>query len=104
MPEPAGAAGAPEAAGLPDDVVRAVCRHMDDDHADAALRIVQVLGGEPAADRVQTVGVDTTSISFLAHTGETTTPVTVAFSQPAADRTAVRLAVVALSERAQRGG
>jgi len=77
---------------------------MDDDHADAALRIVQVLGGAPGADRVQTVGVDTTSISFLAHTGEATTPVTVAFSEPAADRTAVRLAVMALSERAQRDG
>ena len=91
-----------EAAAFPADVVQAVCHHMDTDHAVAALRIVRVLGGLPEADRVQTVGVDATSITFLAHVGDATTPVTVAFSEPAADRTALRLAVVALSERSER--
>ena len=90
-----------EGTAFPADVVQAVCHHMDTDHAAAALLIVQVLGGLPDADRVETVGVDATSISFRAHVGDATTPVKVAFSEPATDRTALRLAVVALSERAE---
>ena len=85
---------------FPEDVVQAVCHHMDTDHAEAALAIVRTLGGLPGAERVQTVAVDERSISFLAHTGDAVTPVDVAFAQPATDRTGLRLAVVELSERA----
>ena len=88
---------------FPEDVVQAVCHHMDTDHAEAALAIVRTLGGLPAAERVQTVAVDERSISFLAHIGEAVTPVDVAFAQTANDRSALRLAVVELSERASGG-
>ncbi len=85
---------------FPDDVVQAVVTHMNDDHAAAALAIVRVLGGVPQAERVETVGVDDRSISFLAHHGGATTPVTVPFAEPATDRAGLRAAVVELSSRA----
>ena len=85
---------------FPDDVVAAVCRHMDDDHADDALLIVRRLGGRPDATSARTTSVDGLGIDFLARTPEGELPVRVPFAEPARERADLRLAVVALHRRA----
>ncbi len=88
------------ASTFPPDVVEAVCRHMNDDHADDALLICRVLGGQPDAERVVTHGLDSEAMHFTAWTGETRTEVSVPFDEPVLDRPQVRLAVVRMHERA----
>lgn len=85
---------------FPPDVVEAVCRHMNDDHADDALLICRVLGGQPGAERVVTHGLDSEAMHFTAWTGETPTEVSVPFEEPVLERPQVRLAVVRMHERA----
>lgn len=85
---------------FPDDVVDAVCRHMDDDHADDALLIVRRLGGRPDATSVRTTSVDSLGIDFLAQTPQGEAPVRVPFGEPARERADLRRAVVALHQQA----
>ena len=85
---------------FPPDVVEAVCRHMNDDHADDALLIVRALGGQPDAERVLTHGLDSDAMHFTAWTGDTSTEVSVPFDEPVHERPHVRLAVVRMHERA----
>lgn len=89
---------------FPPEVVQAVCRHLDDDHADDALLIARVLGGVPQATSVRTTGVDGAGLDLLAHTDEGPVPVRVPFAAPARERADLRSAVVALHARARAGG
>lgn len=82
---------------FPDDVVAAVCRHMNDDHAADALLIVQTLGGRPGARSAVAVGVDAAGMTFEVDGA----PVPVPFLAPAPTRPEIRVAVVALYERAR---
>lgn len=84
------------------DVVAAVCRHMNDDHAAEALLICRTLGGAPEAVEVIAVDVDGTGMRF-AVTGADGAgrEVVVAFAEPASERAQIRLAVVGLYEKAR---
>jgi putative heme iron utilization protein len=84
---------------FPDDVVAAVCRHMNDDHADGSLLICRVLGGRPDAVGAVAVGVDAAGMTFEVDGA----PVTVPFASPAPTRADVRVSVVELYERARSG-
>ena len=81
-----------------------ICRHMNDDHPEMALRIVRVLGGQPGAERVETVGVDELGMHFVAHQQQSTAPVAVPFARRAAERPQVRPAVIELYRRAAAQG
>lgn len=85
---------------FPPDVVQAVCRHMDDDHAEDALLICRVLGGVPTARSVTTTGVDGAGIDLLAQTDDGPVPVRVPFAEPVRERADLRTAVVALHAQA----
>ncbi len=93
-----------EPAVFPDDVVRAVCAHMDDDHRDDALLVVRTLGGQPQAADVRTTGVDSSALHLLADVGGAQVPVRVPFARPVRDRSELRAAVVELAERARSAG
>ena len=84
------------------DVVAAVCRHMDDDHADDGLLIVQVLGGLPSATAVRAVDVDGEGMTFRATTPDGVRDARIAFGAPVTERPQLRLAVVELHDRARR--
>lgn len=88
-------------ADFPPDVVAAVCRHMDDDHAAEALLICRTLGGVPDATGVAARDVDRTAISFVAATPHGERVVRVPFGRPVAERADLRHAVVELYERAR---
>lgn len=85
---------------FPPDVVEAVCRHMNDDHADDALLICRVLGGRPDAQRAVTHGLDSEAMHFTAWTGATSVEVSVPFDEPVHERPQLRLAVVRLHDKA----
>ena len=85
---------------FPREVVDAVCRHMDDDHAQDALLIVRALGGRPDASAARTTSVDALGIDFEARTPDGPVQVRVPFDAPATERADLRGAVVALHARA----
>ena len=89
------------AADFAPDVVAAVCRHMNDDHAEDALLICRALGGAPGAVEARAVDVDATGMRFaVAEPGGATRDVVVAFPAPVSERAQIRLAVVQLYENA----
>ncbi|WP_433437100.1 DUF2470 domain-containing protein [Nonomuraea sp. CA-141351] len=75
------------------DVVEAIKRHMNDDHAEDALIIVRGLGGRPAATSAVTSGVDAEAIEFTVDGGER---VRVPWGETLTERAQVRKAVVRL--------
>lgn len=84
------------------DIVTAVCRHLNDDHAPDCLLIARTLGGVPAAEGAEAVGVDSGMLRLRVRTPEGTREVVVPFAAPAHERAHVRTAVVELAERARR--
>ena len=94
----------PDAPAFPDDVVRAVCAHMNDDHRADALLICRTLGGQPGADDVRTTGVDGAALHLTATVGGAQVPVQVPFARPVTERRELRAAVVELAERARTAG
>jgi hypothetical protein len=85
---------------FPPDVVAAICRHMNDDHAADCLLICRTLGGRPGATRAEAVDVDSHGMRFRVTTGGDEADVPVAFAAPVFERAQVRVAVVELYERA----
>ena len=78
------------------EVVAAVMRHMNEDHAADSLRIVRTLGGQPGAVAVRMTGMDAEGIEFAAEVpgAEAEVPVRIPFSQRLTKRAEVRQEVV----------
>lgn len=83
------------------DVVAAICRHMNDDHPDDCLRMVQGLGGVDAT-AVTMTGLDDLSAFFRATTADGETDVVLPWSHRLTERGEVRTEVVAMHEQACR--
>jgi hypothetical protein len=81
------------------DVVAAICRHMNDDHAADCLLICRTLGGRPGTTHAEAVDVDSHGMRFRVTDGEVA-ELTVPFAAPVTERPQVRVAVVELYERA----
>ncbi|MET8864426.1 DUF2470 domain-containing protein [Nonomuraea sp. NPDC004580] len=79
------------------DVVEAIKRHMNDDHAEDGLLIVRALGGRPDAGTAVTSDVDAEAITFTIDGGER---VRVPWGETLAERAQVRKAVVRLYREA----
>lgn len=87
---------------LSQDVVAAVCRHMNDDHRADALLICRELAGCRDAVDAETVGVDGAALHLrVRQVDGTVTAVSVPFAVPVHERADVRRAVVELHERAR---
>ncbi|MEV4562199.1 DUF2470 domain-containing protein [Nonomuraea sp. NPDC049419] len=79
------------------DVVEAIKRHMNDDHAEDGLLIVRALGGRPDAGTAVTSDVDAEAITFTIDGGER---VRVPWGETLTERAQVRKAVVRLYREA----
>ncbi|MBF8186775.1 DUF2470 domain-containing protein [Nonomuraea sp. K274] len=75
------------------DVVEAIKRHMNDDHAEDSLIIVRGLGGRPAVTSAVTSDVDAEGIEFTVDGGE---KVRVPWGETLTERAQARKAVVRL--------
>ncbi len=82
------------------DVIAAVCRHMNEDHSNDSLLICRMLGGMPRATEARAVSVDAQAMHFTATVAGVPTRVAVRFAEPVSERPQIRLAVVELYERA----
>ncbi len=83
------------------DVVVAIRRHMNEDHAEDSLLICRALGGVPNATAAEMIGMDAEGIDFAATVGGQPTAVRVAWSRPILDRAQVRPEVVRLYRQAR---
>ncbi|MCC5951411.1 MAG: DUF2470 domain-containing protein [Acidimicrobiia bacterium] len=83
------------------DVVEAVIRHMNDDHAADTLDICRTLGGLPTATAARVTGLDPTGMTVEATLVDGTTEVTVPWDEVPADRRAIRTEVVRMTEQAR---
>lgn len=83
-----------EVATFDPSVVEAVCGHMNGDHADDSLLIVQALGGVEEASAARMVGFDSAGADFVATVAGNEKAVRVPFAAPATDRMGVRKAIV----------
>lgn len=85
---------------FPTEVVDAISRHMNDDHGEDNLRIVRALGGRPDAESAVMTGVDGDGIEFLVRGPDGEAPVRIDWPERITERPQVRVAVVALHDRA----
>ncbi|GAA2796821.1 DUF2470 domain-containing protein [Saccharopolyspora taberi] len=81
-------------------VVDAVVRHMNEDHAADSLLIVRALGGLPEATSATATGVDGEAISFDAQAGEGGVEVRIPWSRPLTERAEIRAEVVRMHREA----
>ncbi|MDG4819983.1 DUF2470 domain-containing protein [Micromonospora sp. WMMD956] len=82
------------------DTVRAVCRHMNADHADDSLLICRTLGGCPDATRARATGLDADGIDFAVAVDGIEVPVRIPFARRISERAEIRREVVRMHEQA----
>lgn len=93
---------ASEATPFGPDVVEAIRRHMNDDHPDDCLRMVQGLGGVLDATAATMTGLDADTAVFVATTPDGEAEVVLPWSQRLTERGQVRVEVVRMHEEACR--
>jgi putative heme iron utilization protein len=76
------------------EVIAAVTRHMNDDHAEDSLLICRALGGQPAATAALMTGLDADGIDFTATVAGAPIPVRVPFATRLTQRAQIRHEVV----------
>ncbi|MGF1523756.1 MAG: DUF2470 domain-containing protein [Leptolyngbyaceae cyanobacterium] len=59
-----------------------ICKHMNDDHADAVLTYVQVFGNTQAATAAKMDSIDPEGMNLTAEVGGASVPVRVKFDHP----------------------
>ena len=72
------------------EVVTAVMRHMNTDHADDCRLICQALGDQPRATSAEMSGMDEDAMEFTAIVDGTPVPVRIPFSTRLTERRQVR--------------
>ncbi|MEU4569419.1 DUF2470 domain-containing protein [Micromonospora sp. NPDC023956] len=72
------------------DVVAAVTRHMNDDHADDCRLICQGLGGQPGATSARMSGMDDEAMEFVATVDGAPVPVRIPFRTRLTERRQIR--------------
>ncbi|NED95729.1 DUF2470 domain-containing protein [Phytoactinopolyspora alkaliphila] len=72
------------------DVIDAVAKHMNDDHDDDALMIVQSLGGVPDATEATVIHLDGHGVDFAAVVNGAPRDVRVPWSRPLTERPEIR--------------
>jgi putative heme iron utilization protein len=85
---------------FPPEVVAAVARHMNDDHADDSVLICRALGGAPGTTAATMTGLDGDGLDFLATVDGVDRTVRVPFSRTLTERAEVRPEVVRLYQEA----
>jgi putative heme iron utilization protein len=89
----------------PDDPVSAGAQraidHLNEDHPDALLEMVQALAGHPEATAARCVDADRTGLDLIATTPAGETPVRVEYEEPIEEPAGLRKATVKLAQKAR---
>ncbi|WP_084265314.1 biliverdin-producing heme oxygenase [Actinomadura macra] len=83
------------------EVVAAIARHMNDDHAADSVVIVRALGGQPAATAAVMTGMDADGIDFSVQVDGRSVPVRIPWSERLTQRAQVRAEVVRMYDKAR---
>ena len=75
--------------------------HLNDDHADALLEMVQALGGHPEASAARCLDADRTGLDLVATTADGEVPVRVLYEEPIEEPAGLRKATVKLAHKAR---
>ena len=75
------------------DVVAAVLRHMNTDHADDCAVICRALGGQPDTTTAVMSGLDGDAAYFDATVGGAVVPLRIPFSHTLTDRSEIRVEI-----------
>jgi putative heme iron utilization protein len=88
------------------EAVAAIARHMNDDHPDDCVVLARAYGGVDSVTGARVVGVDSLGMDLAAEGPQGGLTVRVPWSEPLADRPAVRREVVKAYDwaQAQLGG
>ncbi|MEH1017244.1 DUF2470 domain-containing protein [Micromonospora sp. CPCC 206060] len=82
------------------EVVAAVSRHMNDDHAEDSLLICRALGGQPTATRARATNVDAEGMEFAVTVDDIEVPVRIPFAYRLTERAQIRQEVVRMYQQA----
>lgn len=82
------------------EVVAAVTRHMNVDHAADSVVICQALGGQPEATAATMTGLDAEGIAFDVATPSGPATARIAWTEPVTERAQIRAEVAAMYHRA----
>jgi hypothetical protein len=82
------------------EVVAAIARHMNDDHADDNVTICRGLGGQPATSAATMTGMTPDGIVFEAIVADAPTEVVIPWAEPITERAQVRTEVVRMHTEA----
>lgn len=84
------------------DVIQAVARHMNHEHDDDALMIVQALGGVPDASAATVTFLDGDGVDFAVRAGAAERTVRVPWSRPLTERPEIRQEFVRMYHEAAK--
>lgn len=88
---------------LDENMLKGVVQHMNEDHADACLTIVQNLGNLPLAKSAQMTGMDNMAAEFTAVMSDNTQTATrILFDKPISDERQIRGHLVSMTKRARK--
>ncbi len=82
------------------EVVTAISRHMNDDHAEDNVTICRGLGGQPDTRAAVMTGMTPEGIEFAATVDGAPTPVVIPWAEPITERAQVRMEVVRMHTEA----
>lgn len=78
-----------------------ICKHMNEDHADAVLLYAKVYGGAVAATAAKMVSIDPEGMTLEAEQAGTATPVRVTFDHPLQDSEDAHQTLIAMVRQAR---
>ncbi|WP_018349530.1 DUF2470 domain-containing protein [Longispora albida] len=84
------------------EIIAAVQRHMNADHAEDSVLICRALGGVPEAARAEMTGLDGEGIDFEVTTGDATVAVRIPWAHTLTERPEIRTEVTRMYHEACR--
>lgn len=79
-----------------------ICKHMNDDHAEAVVLYARVFGNSPEATSAQMLSIDAEGMNLLTQVNGSDTPVRVPFDHVLADAKDAHYTLVEMMKQAQQ--
>lgn len=80
-----------------------ICKHMNDDHADAILLYAKVFGNTTDATTAKMVSIDATGMNLMTQINGADTPIRIAFDHVLQDSEDAHHTLIAMVKQARQG-